>query len=358
MSLFGDDGGKTEKATPGRLSEVRNKGDTPLSRELIQGGVLFLAAIMLLWIGEWLMHALGEVMQNGLSLDVRTRPLEDISGICAELSRAVLTIAPPFVTLVGALVLATLLLGYGQIGVKISHEVIKLKFERLNPINNMKRVFSPQSLVRTLFAALKLSVIVGVLYFVLRDRLPVLLHLHEVPFAAAVGQIGGLALTLVLWIGAVVTAMAAADFAFQRYSFHKRNMMTKQEVEDERKRAEGDPTMKARQRSARNEMLRHRMMAAVPKADVIITNPTHYSVALRYDRQRDAAPVVVAKGLDELAFAIRKIAKENGVPLMEDPPLARALYRAVKVGQGVPAKFYQAVATVLSHVYRLKGRTA
>ncbi|MEZ6036298.1 MAG: flagellar biosynthesis protein FlhB [Planctomycetota bacterium] len=358
MSLFGDDGGKTEKATPGRLSEVRNKGDTPLSKELIQGGVLFFAAIMLLWVGEWLMSALGEVMLNGLSLDVQTRPLEDISGICAELSRAMLTIAPPFVTLVGALVLATLLIGYGQIGVKVSSEVIKLKFERLNPVNNVKRVFSPQSLVRTLFALLKLSVIVAVLYLVLHDRLPVLLRLHEMPFAAAAGEIGSLALTLLLWIGAVVTVMAAADFAYQRYSFHKRNMMTKQEVEDERKRSEGDPTMKARQRSARNEMLRHRMMAAVPKADVIITNPTHFSVALRYDRKRDAAPIVVAKGVDEMAFAIRKIAKENGVPLMEDPPLARALYRAVKIGQSVPEKFYQAVATVLSHVYRLKGRTA
>ena len=151
---------------------------------------------------------------------------------------------------------------------------------------------------------------------------------------------------------------AIGDLAFQRYSFTKRNMMTKQEVEDERKRTEGDPHMKARQRGARNELLQQRMMADVPRADVILTNPTHYSVALRYDRSKDAAPTVVAKGVDDMAMQIRKVARESGVPLMEDPPLTRALYRAVKVGHSVPEKFYQAVATVLSHVYRINGRTA
>jgi flagellar biosynthesis protein FlhB len=140
--------------------------------------------------------------------------------------------------------------------------------------------------------------------------------------------------------------------------FQTRNMMTKQEIEDERRRSEGDPTMKMRQRRARNELMRQRMMDAVPKADVIVTNPTHFSVALRYDRKRDAAPTVVAKGVDDMAMRIRELAREHGVPLMEDPPLARALFRAVKVGQTIPERFYQAVATVLSHVYRLKGRTA
>ena len=358
MPLFGDDQGKTEKPTPGRLSEVRNKGDTPLSRELVQGGVLFLAAVLLLWLGEWLVDSLGEVMRRGLTLDLGSREVTEVGGICAELWVAFRTIAPPFVVLVLSLVAATLVLGYGQIGVKVSREVLGLKFEKLNPFNGLKRVFSPQSLVRTAFAILKLSVIVTVLWFVLEGRLPVLLRLHEQPFATAASEIGSLVLTLLLWIGAVVTAMAAADLAWQRYDFTKRNMMTKQEVEDERKRAEGDPTMKARQRSARNELLRQRMIQEIPRADVIVTNPTHFSVALRYDRSRDPAPVVVAKGLDDMALKIRAIAKEHGVPLMEDPPLARALYRAVKVGQTVPEKFYQAVATVLSHVYRLQGRTA
>lgn len=358
MPLFGDDSGKTEKPTPGRLNEARNKGDTPLSKELVQGGVLFVSALMLLWLGEWLVDALAEVLRTGLTVDLSGRNLTEVGGICAELSNALLTILPPFATLLVLLVVSTALIGYGQIGVKISREVLKFKPEKLNPFTNMKRVFSPQSLVRTAFAVLKLGVIGGVLYLVLADRITVLLRLHEQPFARAASEIGSLALTLLLWIGAVVTGMALIDFAWQRYHYTKRNMMTKQEVEDERKRSEGDPTMKARQRGARNELLRQRMIQEIPRADVILTNPTHYSVALRYDRKRDAAPIVVAKGVDELAMKIREIAREHGVPLMEDPPLTRALYRAVKVGATVPEKFYQAVATVLSHVYRMQGRTA
>ena len=135
-------------------------------------------------------------------------------------------------------------------------------------------------------------------------------------------------------------------------------MMSKQEVDDERKRSEGDPLIRNRLRQARAEMARHRMMEAVPQADVIITNPTHYSVALRYERNTNAAPEVVAKGMDDMAMRIRELARDNDVPLLEDPPLARALFAAVKVGQEVPARFYEAVATVLSHVYQLKNSVA
>lgn len=358
MALFRDDNGKTEKATPSRLSDVRQKGDTPLSRELVQGGVLFCAAVMLMFCGEWLIESFAEVMRRGLRVDLADREVDQIPGICLEIAQAVLVVLPPFATLLLTLVGATLLLGYGQIGVRWSREVLGFKLEKLNPMNGLKRLFSPQSLVRTAFAAFKLSIIIGVLWFVLADRVPVLLRLHEQPFAAAAAEIGGLALTLLLWVGAIVSGLALADLAWQRFDFQQRNMMTKTEVEDERKRSEGDPAIKARQRRARNELLRQRMIAELPKADVVVTNPTHFSVALRYDRKRDAAPVVVAKGVDELALTIRTIAKEHGVPLMEDPPLARALFRAVKVGQTVPEKFYQAVATVLSHVYRLKGKTA
>ena len=358
MAMFGDDQGKTEKPTPNKLADVRKKGDSPHSKELTQGGVLFVTAVLLIWIGDWIISALGQVMRNGMTLDLSLRRIGETDGAMAELWRAFVTVLPPLATLMLVLVVSTALIGYGQIGVKISREAVGFKPEKLNPFTNMKRLFSPQSLMRTVFAVFKLAIIGGVLYVVLGNRLPVLLHLHEMPFARAASEIGGLALTLLLWVGAVVTAIALGDLAFQRYSFTKRNMMTKQEVEDERKRTEGDPHMKARQRGARNELLQQRMMAEVPRADVILTNPTHYSVALRYDRTKDAAPTVVAKGVDDMAMQIRKIARENDVPLMEDPPLTRAIYRAVKVGQAVPEKFYQAVATVLSHVYRLKGQTA
>ena len=358
MGLFGDDQGKTEKPTPSRLTEVRNRGDSPLSRELVQGGVLFVAALLMMWCGEWLIDAFAQVLRQGLNVDLDGRSLDQIPGVCQELLSALSIIMPPFAVFVLTLTGATLLIGYGQIGVSWSSEVIGFKLERLNPLANWKRVFNVQALVRTGFAAIKLVVLVAVLWMVVGDRLPSLLRLHEQTFATAASTIADLAMSLMLWVGAFVTTIAFIDFIWQRFSFAKRNMMSKQEVEDERKRAEGDPAIKLRQRRARLELLRHRMMAEVPKADVIITNPTHFSVALRYDRKRDAAPLVVAKGMDEVALAIRTLAKAHGVPLMEDPPLARALYRAVKVGQTVPERFYQAVATVLGHVYRLKGRTA
>lgn len=358
MALFGDDAGKTEQATPSRLQDVRNRGDTPLSRELVQGGVLLVAALALMWGGGWLIEAMCQVLRTGLSVDLRNRNLTDIGGACREFVSALAIVAPPFATLVLTLLAATALIGYGQIGLRWANEVFGFKLDRVNPASNWKRVFNVQALVRTGFAAIKLAVLLVVLWFVVGDRLPVLLHLHEQPLAVSAREVSDLALTLMLWVAAIVTVIAAADLFWQRYQFAKRNMMTKQEVEDERKRSEGDPMMKMRQRRARNELLRQRMMTEVPKADVVITNPTHFSVALRYDRKRDAAPVVVAKGVDDVALAIRKLAKEHGVPLMEDPPLARALFRAVKIGQTIPERFFQAVATVLGHVFRLKGRTA
>jgi len=358
MALFGDDSGKTEKPTPTRLQDVRNRGDTPLSRELVHGGVLLVAALALTWGGGWLIEALGEVLRTGLRVDMTGRELDEVGGACRELASAAAIVAPPFAVIVLTLVVATALIGYGQIGLHWSREVLGFKLDRLNPLTNWKRVFNVQALVRTGFAALKLAVLLVVLWLVVGGRLPALLRLHEQPLTVAAGEVADLALTLLLWVSSVVTAIAAADWFWQRFQFEKRNMMTKQEVEDERKRSEGDPAIKMRQRRARNELLRHRMMAEVPKADVAITNPTHFSIALRYDRKRDAAPVVVAKGVDEQALAIRTLAQQHGVPLMEDPPLARALYRAVKLGQTIPERFYQAVATVLGHVFRLKHRTA
>lgn len=358
MGIFGDDQGKTEKPTPTRLNDVRNRGDTPLSRELVQGGLLVVAALSFRWCGGWLVDSLSDLMRHGLDVSLDHHQVSTVPYAYREILHAIWTVAAPFATLVLTFVAATLLLGYGQIGVHWATEVVGFKLEKINPFTNWKRLFNLQSLVRTGFAVIKLAVLVFVVWLMLGDRWQSLLHLHEQEFAAAADEIAGIALSIMLWVGLVVFAISAVDYGYQRYEFEKRNMMTKQEVEDERKRAEGDPTMKQRQRRARNDLLRHRMMAAVPKADVIITNPTHFSVALRYDRKRDVAPTVVAKGVDEVAMHIREIAKAHGVPLMEDPPLARALFRTVKVGQTVPEKFYHAVAAVLSHVYRMRGRTA
>jgi flagellar biosynthetic protein FlhB len=360
MALFGDDQGRTEKPTPGRLEEARNRGDSHLSRELLTAGTLLVAAVAMRWLGAWLFGGLGDALQYGLCVDLRRHAFGGggIDGACREVAATATLVAAPVLALMALLAATTLLFGYGQIGLRWSTEALTLRLDRVDPAANWKRLFSPQSLVRTAFALVKLLVLGLVLWFVLRDRWAGLALLSDQDTATATREVADLVLTLLIWVAAVVFVLAVADVAWQRFDFQRRNMMTKQEVEDERRRSEGDPMIKSRQRQARLELMRHRMMEAVPKADVVITNPTHFSVALRYDRKRNAAPEVVAKGQDELALRIRELAREHGVPLLEDPPLARALWRAVKVGQEIPARFYEAVATVLSHVYRLKGRVA
>jgi flagellar biosynthesis protein FlhB len=331
-----------------------------MSRELLSAALLLAAALTLRVFGGWLMDGLTAAMQHGLTVDLDQHAIAggDISDACREVLTMLALIAAPVLLIMGLLVLAAVVGGYLQIGFKFSTEVLGFKLERINPLNNWRKLFNMQAVVRTAFAAVKLAVLVAVLWLVLRNRWQVLMQLHEVPFPAAVATVADMAFSITIWVAIVVFAISAVDLFWQRFDFEKRNMMTRQEVEDERKRSEGDPFVKGRLRQARMELMRHRMMEAVPKADVIITNPTHFSVAIRYDRLANRAPEVVAKGVDELALRIRELARENDVPLMEDPPLARALYRAVKVGQEVPEKFYQAVAAVLSHVYQLKGRVA
>lgn len=360
MAMFGDDQGRTEKPTPGRLNEARNRGDTHLSRELLTGASLLMAAILLRWFGGWLIDSLGAALRFGLTVDLRQHAIADgtVAGACRETMQTLGLIAAPVLLLMAMLTLAGAIAGYAQIGLHWSTEVLQFKLERLNPAANWKRLFSAQSVVRTAFAVVKLGLLAGIVAFVLRDRWVVLTRLADQDFPVAAAIVADMALSVLMWVAVFVFVLALIDVIWQRFDFQQRNMMTKQEVEDERKRSEGDPMVKGRLRQARTELMRHRMMQAVPKADVVITNPTHYAVALRYHKKKNTAPEVVAKGVDEIAAHIREIAKEHGVPLMEDPPLARALFRAVKVGTEIPARFYEAVATVLSHVYRLKNRVA
>lgn len=360
MALFGDDQGRTEKPTPGRLEEVRKRGDTHLSREMLTAGTLLAAALALRWCGGWLCDGFAAVLQHGLTVDLRDHAIADasVAGACREVLAAAAPVAAPLLLLLAVPVLAALAFGYGQIGWRLATEALTPKLERLDPASNWRRLFNLQSLVRTAFALVKLVVLGAVLWWVLRDRWTALALLPDQDHGTAIRVVVDLAFTLLIWVAGVVFALAAADVFWQRFDHQQRNRMTRQEVEDERRRSEGDPLVKSRQRQARMEMLRHRMMAAVPKADVVITNPTHFAVALRYDRKNHAAPEVVAKGADELAQRIRELAREHRVPVMEDPPLARALFRAVKVGQEIPARFYAAVATVLGHVYRLQDRVA
>ncbi|MEZ5967252.1 MAG: flagellar type III secretion system protein FlhB [Planctomycetota bacterium] len=361
MPLFRDDQGRTEKPTPTRLNEARQKGQVALSRELIMGGALVVGVLALEYLGPWLIASLQSALVAGLSVqDARVRlGRGDVPAAIGALVEPVLVVAPPFAILLLIGVVGAALFGYGQIGVHISREAIGFRPERLNPAQGLARLFNPAALTRTGLSAAKLLVLGAVPALILWSELPTLVAMFAADDTLAmVAFAAQLALRTMFWIAVPVLVLSLLDVLWQRREHIQNLMMTKQEVEDERKRAEGDPLIKRRIRTAALKLARQRMLEAVPKADVVVTNPTHFSVALAYDRLVHSAPRVVAKGTDALALKIRELAKENDVPLMADPPLARALFRACDVGTEIPERFYQAVATILGHVYRLKGKTA
>lgn len=357
--MFRDNDGKTEDATPGRMSEAANKGQVAISREFTMAASLLFAILMLWAFGEHLFGALQEVLRRGLNVNPALHPIHEgsVSAILAELRDPVWTMIPPLLGFLLVFLFSTAAAGYGQIGLRYRGQALKFRFEKLNPTKNVKSLVSFQSIARTFISVLKLTVLGGVLWVVVGSRIERFAGLyHTTDLRSAIQLIVETAVLMVIAILTVMLVIAILDLIYQRWDHKEGLKMSKQEVEDERKRSDGDPFVKGRLRDARRELMRQRMMDAVPEADVIITNPTHYAIALAYDRTKNAAPQVVAKGVDELALRIREIAEENDVARVEDPPLARALFRAVKVGHEVPERFYQAVATILGHVFRMKGR--
>jgi len=243
-------------------------------------------------------------------------------------------------------------------GLQFSLHPLSPKWSKLNPLKGFSRIFSKTSLVELFKSVFKITVVSIIAYQTVNG------HWDEVPtlMGYGVGQtlffMGEVMIEIMAKVLLVMIFLAALDYAFQKYTYLENLRMTKQEVKDERKDLEGNPQIKQRIRSVQMEMMRRRMMTAVPEADVVVTNPTHFSVAIKYDMENDAAPVVVAKGQNEIALRIREIAKENNVPLVEDKPLARTLYKTVDVGQLIPASLYKAVAEILAYVFKLKGKTS
>jgi flagellar biosynthetic protein FlhB len=243
-------------------------------------------------------------------------------------------------------------------GLHFSLHPLKPKWSKLNPLKGFGRIFSKTSLVELFKSLFKISIVSVIAYQTINS------HWDEIPLLMGygVGQVlvfmGEVMVEIMIKVLLVMIFLAALDFSFQKYTYLENLRMTKQEVKDERKDLEGNPQIKQRIRSVQMEMMRRRMMAAVPEADVVVTNPTHFSIAIKYDTKIDAAPVVVAKGQNEIALRIREIAKESNVPLVEDKPLARTLYKTVDVGQLIPASLYKAVAEILAYVFKLKGKTS
>lgn len=342
---------RTEPASQRRLEQAREEGHVPQSRELSAFLVLIAGAGCVWVMGGWLANQVGALMRQGLRLDHRAAfDKNAMAGVLVELgSGALLTLAPLFVVLILAAVAGPIVLG----GRVFSAKAFAADLSRIDPIKGFGRIFSIQGLAELLKALAKAALICGIALWVMWREHQALFNLLSQPLHAGLASFFGVVMLSTVLIVAGMAVVAAADVPFQLWQYHSRLRMTKEEVRQEAKELEGDPQVKARIRSQQREMARRRMMAEVPKADVVVTNPTHFAVALKYEAARMSAPRVVAKGRGLLAQRIREIAAESGVPTLEAPPLARALYRHADLGEQVPAALYTAVAEVMAYVYQL-----
>ncbi len=356
MSEDADESSKTEEPTQKKLDEAHKEGRYALTQEI--GNWLMVAAALLI-----LVSILPGTMKGLVPrLNYYFANIDQIAMDQASVGMILMRLVKDALW---ALWLPLLLLGFagvmgtvGQKGFKVSWTLIAPKFEKLNPLPGLKNMFTVEKLVELGKSLAKLTVVGVVAYMALQPMMTGIEHFIGIDMVQLVREMDGLTFRLLAGVLAILTVIAAADLFWQRHSYNKKMKMTKQEVKDEHKQQEGDPHVKGRIRQLRFERARKRMMAAVPSADVVVTNPTHFAVALKYDSQTMGAPMVVAKGADQIAFKIREIAEANDVPVMENPPLARALYATCDIDEEVPSEHYRAVAEVITYVFKLKGRSA
>lgn len=342
---------KTEDPSQRRLEQAREEGQVPQSREL-STFLVMMAGVAGLWVmGQWMATRMFGVMRQGLRFDRLTAfdGAAMVSSFGALFTDGLLTLLPLFVVLLVAAVASPILLG----GAVFAPKALTADFSRMDPIQGLERMFSLHGLAELVKAALK-SILVGGIgaWAIWRDK-EHLFQLMLEPLETSMPDFASTVLFSALLVVSSLGLLALIDVPFQLWQYHSKLKMSKEDVRQEMKEQEGDPQIKARVRAMQREMARRRMMEAVPKADVVVTNPTHYSVALRYDAQGMGAPVVVAKGMNLVALKIRELAQEHQVPVLEAPPLARALYAHCELEHAIPAQLYTAVAEVMAYVYQL-----
>lgn len=356
----GPGGEKTEEATPKKLSDARKEGQVAKSREIANGmGLLALFLILKIligYIGTSFLEVFSEIynkIPSAVTMYQGNVPEYDFIQILNYgLVRMLLIVGPVFA--VGFLV--AFLSDLVQVKWQITGKPLQPKFSKLNPISGFKKILSVNSLVELIKSVLKIGLVGIVIYNYVKEKKEYLFLLYGMPLMEAIQLIGETVIDLGIRIALLYMIIALGDFVYQKVKFKKDMKMTKQEIKDEYKQQEGDPQVKGKIRQKMREVSQRRMMQSLPQADVVITNPTHYAVAIQYDADKYDAPIVLAKGEDYLAQKIKEAAREHKIEIVENKPLARMLYANVDVGQLVPPELYQAVAEVLAFVYQIKGK--
>lgn len=343
---------KTEQPTPKKLSEARKKGEVGKSKEISSIAILSAGLIFLFFTGKKMSQDLTLLIKRTFQKIPEFRQYDSniLDLLLQTVDNFLWIVLPIMITLFIVGILANVL----QTGLIWSVDPLAPKPSKLNPIEGFKKMFSLRSLVELSKSLLKLAIVGWAAFSTLRDEFSNLIPLVYQDNIQILAKLGETSFKIVLKCCWVIAIIAILDFVYQKWQFKEKMKMTKQEIKDEFKQTEGDPMVKSRIKSIQREMARRRMMEEVPKADVIITNPTHLSVAICYDSGDMAAPRVVAKGAEKVAFRIRAIAKEHNIPIVENKPLAQNLYK-LDLNQEIPSQFYQAVAEILAYVYKLKG---
>ena len=348
------DSEKSEAATEQRRDDFRKRGQVAQTKELGSVFALLSVALMLWFLGRFLLAQVSELIATSLTSFVVTAAREGdyVPAVIFGAKKALMLGGPITLILMLVPIAATTL----QVGFLYNEEALQFDLNRINPIEGFKRLLSLKAIIEGAKSIAKIVVVSSVVYFVVRHQvaqIPSLIHMSIDQLLRFVGE---LTVRLIAAVGVFMAILAASDYFFQRWDLEKQMRMTKQEVKEEHKSREGDPMIKARIRRIQREMANKRMMADIPKADVIITNPTHIACAIQYDPANMIAPKLLAKGADLMAEKIREIARLHDIPIVENKPLARTIFKTMKIGQGIPRELFTAVAQVLSYVYKLKRK--
>ena len=347
-------GEKTEKATPKKRQDTRKKGQVAKSQDVNTAFVLLAGFAVLSFFGSYMKNIVTSIFIFSFE-DNMLVPLTEnsVSVIFLQMIEQAAYLLMPIMI---AAMIAGVLSNYLQIGFLFSTEAIQPKLNKLNPISGFKRIFSWRALVEFVKSILKIVLVGVVVFVVIWLRIDEILILSQKSIGAALATLADITVNVGLYSAVVLMFIAIFDYFYQKFDYEKNIRMSKQDIKDEYKNSEGDPLIKSKIKQRQREMAMQRMMQEVPNADVVITNPTHYAIAIKYDEEKMDAPFVVAKGVDFVAQKIKLIAKENDVTTIENRPLARALYDQTEIGQGIPEEFFKAIAEILAFVYKIKGK--
>lgn len=357
LQLFADSGEKTEKATPRKRKKAREDGQVLQSREITSAIVLLCMFITLRVFGSFIYEGILEVFKIFFTQWQEVESIYSIKGMIKLYLQVGIAFLKIILPIFAVAFLTGLITGYSQVGFLFTTKTLQIKLNRLNPLSGLKRIFSVRSLTELIKSIFKI-VVVGIIGFsYLKGEVVNMLKTMDMDVVSIAAYIGVTATNVAIRMCIALLVLGVLDYGYQWWEYEKNIRMTKQEIKEEYKQTEGNPEIKSKIKQKQRQISLRRMMQSVPEADVVITNPTHYAVAIKYDIKISDAPVVLAKGQDYMALKIKEKAKENGIEIVENKSLARALYSTVEIGEKIPPDLYQAVAEVLAFVYGLKNST-